>query len=129
MLAELRYSRGRHDDARALCASARITTEPYDLFNIVLLDAIEGCLLAREGRLEEALRQCHRAIEHTDGIDGLEARAASRRYLAEALVLAGQTDEARAVAAEAIAIREAKGDASGAARTREVFEQIGLATS
>ena len=129
MLAELRYVRGRYDDARALCASARTTTEPSDLFNFVLLDSIEGCLLAREGRLEEALRQCHRAIEHTDGMDGVEARAASRRYLAEALFLAGQTDEARTVAVEAIAIREAKGDTTGAARTREGFEQIGLAVS
>jgi class 3 adenylate cyclase/tetratricopeptide (TPR) repeat protein len=129
MLAELRYVRGRYDDARALCASARITTEPSDLFNIVLLDSIEGCLLAREGHLEEALRQCRRAIEHTDGMDGLEARAAPRRYLAEALFLAGQTDEARTVAVEAIAIREAKGDTTGAARTRKGFEQIGLAVS
>jgi class 3 adenylate cyclase/tetratricopeptide (TPR) repeat protein len=129
MLAELRYVRGRYDDALALFASARTTTEPYDLFNIVLLDSIEGCLLAREGRLEEALRQCRRAIEHTDGMDGLEARAAPRRYLAEALFLAGRTDEARTVAIEAIAIREAKGDTTGAARTREGFEQIGLALS
>jgi tetratricopeptide (TPR) repeat protein len=128
-LAELRYARGRYDDARALCASARTTTEPHDLFNFILLDSIEGCLLAREGRLEEALQQCHRAIERTDGMDGIEACAASRRYLAEALFLAGQTDEAMSVAVEAIAIREAKGDTTGAARTREGFEQIGLAIS
>jgi tetratricopeptide (TPR) repeat protein len=129
MLAELRYVRGRYDDARALCASARTTTETSDLFNFVLLDSIEGCLLAREGRLEEALWQCRSAIEHTSGMDGLEALAAPRRYLAEALCLAGQTDEARTVAAEAIAIREAKGDMTGAARTREALEQIGLAVS
>jgi tetratricopeptide (TPR) repeat protein len=129
MLAELRYVRGRYDDARALCASARITTEPSDLFNFILLDSIEGCLLAREGRLEEALPQCRRAIEHTEGMDGLEACATPRRYLAEALFLAGQTDDARTVAVEAIAIREAKGDMTGAARTREIFEQIGLAVS
>jgi hypothetical protein len=73
-----------------------------------LLDSIEGCLLARAGRLEEALRQCHRTIEHTDGMDGLEALAASRRYLAEALFLAGQTNEARTVGVEAIAIRTAR---------------------
>jgi tetratricopeptide (TPR) repeat protein len=129
MLAELRYVRGRYDDARALCASARSTTEPSDLFNFVLLDSIEGCLLAREGRLDEALRQCRRAIELTVEMDGIEARAASRRYLAEALLLAGQTDDARTVAVEAIAIREAKGDMTGATRTREGFEQIGLAVS
>ena len=128
-LAELRYARGRYDDARALCASARTNTEPSDLFNFILLDSIEGCLLAREGRFEEALRQSRRAIERTDGVDGIEARAASRRYLAEALFLAGQTNEARAVAVEAIAIREAKGDSTCAARTREGFEQLGLAIS
>jgi class 3 adenylate cyclase/tetratricopeptide (TPR) repeat protein len=127
MLAELRYASGRYDDARALCASARLTTEPSDLFNFVLLDSIEGCLLAQEGRLEEALRQCRRAIEQTDGMDGVEVRAASRRYLGEALFLAAQTDEARTAALEAIAIREAKGDTTGAARTRQVFEKLGLA--
>ena len=62
-------------------------------------------------------------------MDGLDARATPRRYLAEALFLAGQTDEARTVAVEAIAIREAKGDTTGAARTRKVFEKIGLAIS
>jgi tetratricopeptide (TPR) repeat protein len=129
MLADLRYVRGRYDDARALCASARTTTEPSDLFNFLLLDAIEGCLLAREGRLEEAVALCRRAIEHTAGMDGLEACATPRRYLAEALFLAGRTDEARTVAVEAIAIREAKGDMTGAARTREIFEQIGLAVA
>jgi hypothetical protein len=129
MLAELRYAGGRYDDARVLCASARTTTEPHDLFNIVLLDSMEGCLLAREGRLEDGLRQCRRATERAERMDGVEASSASRRYLAEALFLAGRTDEAGTVAVEAIAIREAKGDATGAERTREGFEQLGLVVS
>jgi tetratricopeptide (TPR) repeat protein len=129
MLADLRYVHGRYDDARALCANARLTTQQDDLFNFILLDAIEGCLLAREGRLGEAIRQCRRAVERSDGMDGLEALAVPRRYLAEALFLAGQAAEARTVALEAIAIRDTKGNTTGAARIREIFEQIGVEVS
>ena len=126
MLADLRYARGRYDDARALCATARATTEPSDLYNFILLDAVEGCLLAREGRAEDGVRQCRRAVELASSSDGRDVLARSRRFLAEALFLAGRTEEARTIGAESVAIREAKGDRTAAARTREVFEKLGL---
>jgi class 3 adenylate cyclase/tetratricopeptide (TPR) repeat protein len=125
-LADLYYNLGRFDEARELCASARETTEPSDLINFVMVDAIEGSLLAREGRLEEAIEQCRRGVERTEGSDGLENLAIPRRYLAETLFLAGRTSEAARVGAEALEIRDAKGDATGAARTRELFAQLGL---
>ncbi len=125
-LADLYYNVGRLDEARELCTSARNTTEPHDVINFVMLDAIEGSLLAREGRFEEAIAQCRRGVERTEGSDGLENLALPRRYLAEALFLAGRTNEAAEVGAEALAIRDAKGDATGAARTRELFAAFGL---
>jgi tetratricopeptide (TPR) repeat protein len=126
-LADLYYVLGRYDDARELCASARETTEPHDLINFVMLDAIEGSLLGREGRLEEGVLQCRRGVERTDGSDGLENLAKPRRYLAETLFLANRMKEAEEVAAEALEIRDAKGDVTGAARTREYLSAVGLA--
>ena len=70
--------------------------------------------------------QGSRAVELTKGTDGLENLALPRRYLAETLFLAGRTDEAAALGAESLAIRDAKGDATGAARTRELFSSLGL---
>jgi tetratricopeptide (TPR) repeat protein len=125
-LADLYHNLGRFDEARELCASARESTEPNDLINYVMLDAIEGSLLAREGRFEDAIEQCRRGVERTDGSDGLDNLALPRRYLAETLFLAGHSDEAARVGAEALAIRDAKGDATGAARTRELFSAFGL---
>ena len=125
-LADLVYGQGRHDEAGTWCATARATAEPGDLVNFVFIDAIEGALLAREGRMEEAEARARRAVELTEGIDFREGRAIARRYLAEVLVRASRTDEAQAVAAEALAIREAKGDVTGAARERELLARLGL---
>jgi class 3 adenylate cyclase/tetratricopeptide (TPR) repeat protein len=125
-LADLYYNLGRFDQARELCASARETTEADDLINFVMLDAIEGSLLARGGSFDEAIEQGSRAVGLTEGTDGMENLALPRRYLAETLFLAGRADEAAQVGAESLAIRDAKGDATGAARTRELFAVLGL---
>lgn len=125
-LADLCYMRGRFNEARELCATARKTTEPNDLINFVMLGGIEGSLAAREGRFEEGVEHGRRAVELTAGTDGLEGLAVPRRYLAETLFLAGKATEARVMAGEALAIRDAKGDATGAARTRELFAALGL---
>ena len=125
-LADLYYNLGRFDEARELCVRARATTEPGDLVNFVMLDGIEGSLLARGGHFEEGIEQGRHAVELTTGSDGLENLALPRRYLAETLFLAGHPEEAARVGAESLAIRDAKGDATGAVRTRELFAAIGL---
>ncbi len=76
-----------------MCEPGR-PTEPGDLINFVMLDAIEGSLLARDGRFEEAIEQGRRAVELTEGSDGLENLALPRRYLAETFFLAGRTEDA-----------------------------------
>ena len=126
-LADLCYMRTRFDEARDLCATARKTTEADDLVNFVMFDAIEGALAAQEGRFEEGVEQGRHAVELTTGTDGLEGLAVPRRYLAETLFLAGMEKEASAMATETLAIRDAKGDATGAARTRQRFAALGLA--
>ena len=126
ILADVLYGQGRHDEAGSWCAKARATAEPGDVVNFVFIDAIEGALLAREGRPDEAEARARHAVELTEGIDFQEGRATARRYLAEVLFLAGRTPEAHAFAGEALAIREAKGDLAGAARDRELFARLGI---
>ena len=125
-LAQLFYDLGRFDDALELCSRARATTESNDLINFAIAGAIEGSLLARDGRFDEGVARGRGAVELTAGTDGLEMLAVPRRYLAETLFLAGETAEAERVAAEALAIRDRKGDVTGAALVRELFQQLGL---
>jgi class 3 adenylate cyclase/tetratricopeptide (TPR) repeat protein len=126
VLADYLYAEGHHAEARDLCAMAMSTTEPGDLVNFVYAGAIEGCVLAREGRFAEGETRCRDAVELTESIDFFEGRAVARRCLAEALALAGRTAEAEVVAAEALAIRDEKGDVSGAEQARELFVRLGL---
>jgi len=125
-LAQLFYDLGRFDDALELCSRARATTESNDLINFAVAGAIEGSLLARDGRFDEGVARGRGAVELTAGTDGLEMLAVPRRYLAETLFLAGETVEAERVAAEALAIRDRKGDVTGAALVRGLFERLGL---
>jgi hypothetical protein len=66
------------------------------------------------------------AVDLTATIDHCETRARSLRYLAEVLTLAGRTEEAERVAADALMVQDEKGDVTGAARMRELFARLGL---
>jgi tetratricopeptide (TPR) repeat protein len=125
-LADLLYSEGRYDEVREWAEKARATTSSDDLVNFVYLDSIEGALLAREGRLDEAEARARNAVDLTATIDHGETRSLALRYLAEVLALAGRTEEAERVAAEALAVRDEKGDVTGAARMRELFSGLEL---
>jgi tetratricopeptide (TPR) repeat protein len=125
-LADLLYDRGEYDDVWEWAEKARAVTGPDDLVNFVYLDSIEGALLAREGRFDEAEARARNAVDLTATIDHGETRALSLRYLAEVLALAGRAEEAERVAGEALAAHDAKGDITGAARMRELFANLGL---
>jgi tetratricopeptide (TPR) repeat protein len=125
-LADLLYVEGHYDDVREWAEKARAITGPDDLVNFVYLDSIEGVLLAREGRFDEAEARARNAVDLTATIDHGETRAVALRYLAEVLALAGRTEEAARAAADALAVRDEKGDVTGAARMRERFSSLGL---
>jgi tetratricopeptide (TPR) repeat protein len=126
MLADVLYERGAYDEVREWTEKARATTGSDDLVNFVYLDSIEGALLAREGRFDEAEARARNAVDLTATIDHGETRAVALRYLAEVLALAGRAQEAECVAADALEIRDEKGDMTGAARMRELFARLGL---
>jgi class 3 adenylate cyclase/tetratricopeptide (TPR) repeat protein len=126
-LARVLYEQGRHDEVRHWCERARATTGESDLVNFVLLDGLEGCLLAHEGRYEEAEARAARGIESAETTDFVELRFASRACLAEVLALAGRPEEGARSGAEAVALLEAKGDVALAARARERLATLGVA--
>jgi len=120
------YEQGRYDEVRGWCEKARETTGADDVVNFVLLDVLDGCLLAREGRFGDAEEHARRGVELTETIDFVEGRALARRYLAEVLALAGKRDDAADASEQALAILEAKGDVALAARVRESLAELGI---
>ncbi len=125
-LAWVLYEQGRYDESLVWCDRVRETTGADDLVNFVFLEAIEGCLLARQGRFDEAEKLARQALERTHAIDFTEARAAVRALLAEVLGLAGRIEEAAVPARVGLSIREAKGDVTAAAYERARLSELGI---
>ncbi|MBM2823256.1 MAG: Zinc-ribbon protein [Thermoleophilia bacterium] len=125
-LARCLYEQERYDEVGRLCEAARDTTGADDLVNFVELAGLEGGLLARRGRHEEAGEHARRAVELAETTDFFEKRAWARLMLAETLALAGRTAEASDEAAVGLAHFDAKGDVTGAARARERLVKLGI---
>ena len=66
------------------------------------------------------------ALTRADTTDYFFARAESRLFFAEAVSLAGNAGEAATWAADGLALLDAKGDLTGAARARERLAEIGI---
>ena len=126
-LAQCLYLQGHFDETRSLCITVREVSPANDVINFVYADFLEGCLLARGGLHEEASALTRTALMRADTTDYYFARAESRLFLAEATALAGNAEEAAAWAAEGLALFNAKGDLTGAARTRERLDELGIA--
>ena len=125
-LAQCLYVQGRFDEARDLCAIGRQASPPDDLINFVYTDALEGCLFARDGRHAEADALLRQSFERVETTDFVFARSAIRLFHAETLSRAGDAEEAQRAASIAIALLEDKGDVTGAARTRERLDELGV---
>ena len=126
-LAECLARQDKVDEARALCESARERTLPEDVTNFICLDEVESLLAAKAGDLDEAERLARNAVERADTTDFYGLRGSrSRGVLAEILARRRMTDEAAAVAAEALALHDAKGDVAGAAMLRDRFASVGI---
>jgi tetratricopeptide (TPR) repeat protein len=81
-------------------------------------------LLAQRGRFDEAERLAREAVATIDRIDEVNHHAQMRMGLVEVLRLAGRTDEARDVLAEALARYEQKGNAVMTERTRALLDEL-----
>ena len=120
------YEQGRFEEVRELCALAREKSPPDDLVNFIYADALDGCLLGHDGRFDEAQRLVADVLERVERTDFFNLRAEIRIFMSEVLALNGKIDAATAFAEEALEIRAAKGDVTGAARTRERLATLGI---
>jgi len=125
-LAACLYQQGRFDEVRELCAVVREKSPPDDLVNFVHADALEGCLLAHDGRLHEALPLVWRAFKQAETTDFFDVRSEIRLFVAEVVALNRQPCDATKLVQEALDILDAKGDVTGAARARERIAQLGI---
>jgi hypothetical protein len=128
-LAHCLYLQGRVGEIPELLDVVRTTSTPDDVVNFVYLDSLEGALHASEDRLTEAEAAGRRALEMAEATDYFFARAWVRLMLAATLAKSDRSAEARALAAESLAILDAKGDLTCAARYREHLDRLGIETS
>jgi class 3 adenylate cyclase/tetratricopeptide (TPR) repeat protein len=126
MLAEVLLHQHRLGEVSEWLDRSRATTGADDVVNFLLVDALEGTVLAHEGRHEEGEASGRRAVELADTTDYVYARPAAHSYLAETLALGGKTPEAVEHATTAMEILDAKGNVMLAARLRERLAAVGL---
>jgi class 3 adenylate cyclase/tetratricopeptide (TPR) repeat protein len=130
MLAQCLYRAGAPDaEIEELLAKARKTSLAEDLVNDVWLDMVSGVLHARRGEHELAEEHARRALALADTAEFYMPRSYSRAYLAEVLALAGRSEEAAEVAAEAFDIFDAKGDVAARAQFLSRLSALGIEVS
>ncbi|HJP66298.1 MAG TPA: AAA family ATPase, partial [Actinomycetota bacterium] len=103
-------ARDRLDEAEEFGAICRRLAASDDLDAQLLWRGVRARVLARRGELEEAERLARAAMEMVGQTDFWLNQADCLRDLAEVLRARKRTDEARELAAEAVAVRRRKGD-------------------
>jgi class 3 adenylate cyclase/tetratricopeptide (TPR) repeat protein len=125
-LAELLYEQGRLDEVREWCDKSRATTGADDLANFLDLDLLEGCLLARDGRFDEAEAAAERATRLLAGINMNEIEAEAHGHLAEIFASTGKYEAARMHGSASLSIAGRKRDVALEARLREWLAAAGV---
>ncbi len=128
-LAQCLHAQGRLDEIPELLGTVLSTSAPDDLVNFIYVAALEGALHASEGRPAEAEEAGRRALDMAESTDYFFMRTWVRMLLAETLAMADRSAEASALASEALAILDAKGDLTGGVRFRELVDRFGIAHS
>jgi class 3 adenylate cyclase len=123
-LADLLASRGDHGEAMQLCAAARETGNDDDIVDVIRVNALEGYLAACSGEHEEAERLACHATQIASTTDRYDDKGRAYEWGARTLARIGKPAEARAAAATALEIYEAKGDRPASAWARELLDAL-----
>jgi class 3 adenylate cyclase/tetratricopeptide (TPR) repeat protein len=123
--AEALYQLGRFEDAEAAVRLSRGASTSDDYNAQALWRSAEAKLLAQRGQFDEAERLAREAVATIDRIDEVNHHGNVRMGLVEVLRLAGRTDEAREVLAEAIIRYEQKGNEVMTDRARALLGELG----
>ncbi|HEU5212821.1 MAG TPA: adenylate/guanylate cyclase domain-containing protein [Gaiellaceae bacterium] len=124
VLAHILLDQRRDEEALEWARYARERSPAGDLTNFISADAVEGCVLARRGEIEEGLRLVLDAAARVDRTDFWDQRSDVHSTLAEALLHAGRHAEARAELELALRICEEKGARPWAERLRQRLARL-----
>ena len=124
MLADILASRGAYDEAARWCAEVREMLNEDDLVDVIALDSLEGFLAAAAGSHAEGERLSRRAVTLATTTEMYECNGRSQEWHARTLAIVGKPVEARAAAAAALAVYEAKGDVPASAGARELLDSL-----
>jgi tetratricopeptide (TPR) repeat protein len=124
LLAEALYALDRLDDAEAEVRRSMDAATSDDHNAQALRRSVEGRILARRGRLDDAERVAREAVALIDRTDELNHQAQVRMALGEVLELAKRPAEALSVVEEARRFFEQKGNVVSSAQAGELLEQL-----
>jgi class 3 adenylate cyclase/tetratricopeptide (TPR) repeat protein len=123
-LAGLLVRQGRDHEASTWVARACERIGPSDLDCVVRALGLEGLLAARRGEHAQGERQAREAVGMIAASDAYFVPGISWMFLAQTLIECGKPDDARAAAAEALALYEVKGDIPAANWARELLAPL-----
>jgi tetratricopeptide (TPR) repeat protein len=125
LLAEALYQQGRDDEALEWLERSRETAPTEDLEAMSDRRCIEGKILARRGRFDEAVEAVQEGLAFAQRTTEIDHIADAWADVFEVMRLAGRHEEAREAADEAIAMYERKGNLAGAAIVRRGLDAAG----
>ncbi len=120
-LADALYAQGQDDRALELSEISERATAADDLSAGVQWRAVRAKLVARQGRVDEAVSLAREAVELAGETDFLVLRGDACLDLAEVLRVAGRGDEAIAFVEQGLELYERKGNVVSAARARALL--------
>ena len=124
MLADVLATRGAYEEAARWCAEVRETLNVDDMTDVIAVDSLEGFLAAVAGSHAEGEHLSSRAVGLAATSDMYEWGGRANEWHARTLALVGKPLEARAAAAAALAVYEAKGDIRAIAEARELLDSL-----
>jgi ATP/maltotriose-dependent transcriptional regulator MalT len=124
VLAQVVYAQGRADEAEQITRRAQELSDPEDVEPQALWRSVRAKVLAGRDLADEAEQLAREAVLLMRTTDAPGMQADALLDLAEVLRHSASPDEARAVAVEAKALYESKGNTAAAARATALLDAL-----
>jgi len=124
MLAEAIYAQGRDDEAQTLTSVSEELAGAEDVITHVLWRSVRAKVLARKGRIEDALLLARESATLVEATDSLLLRWHTMMSQAEVFAAAGRTADAQTALSAAIDAAERKQNLVGARLAREALDAL-----
>jgi predicted ATPase/class 3 adenylate cyclase len=124
LLAEVLYRQGRHEESTRFAGECEHLASPDDVASQFLWRCVRGKLKAREGAFDEAESLLPAATALIENSDWLDWQGNGLLDFAEIRELAGNSEDAAALADRAARLFERKGNVVSALRARQLGERL-----